>query len=573
MDSPSSEQNQYTVVARRYRPQSFVDLVGQQHVSQALANAIKLNRVGHAYLFTGARGVGKTSSARIFAKCLNCMTGPSASPCNECDVCQTVSIGEDIDVLEIDGASNRGIDEIRQLRSNAIVRPSRSRFKIYIIDEVHMLTQQAFNALLKTLEEPPDHVKFIFCTTDPQKIPITVLSRCQRFDFSPVQTPEIITRLSEICKSESIEAAPEALSILARRAGGSMRDSQSLLEQLFSFCEGQISTQDVHQLLGTADSSRIAEVADALIESDAAKSINLIATAIEGGVDAGQLANQLLGYFRDIMTVRVGASADALLFTSESDVESLTAKAQQLGLEKTLSIVQLLDHCITRMQSSMHSRTLMEVAIVRICNLQNLDLVADLANQLATGANKKPAKKKEQQVKTSASAAPATKPSEIPVQETTTKPASGIVTAKEPSAAVAPIPVNSQLELRQDNLQAIWQQSAGSVGGMAPEMAGSVQKLQLNGQQIQITFSDRLAFDFFQRSDRLNTVLESARKIAGDEVSLEFKLAENQNAAAAPKPKLTRVQMIRQLEQHEMVKNAIEVFDAEIIEFHERSKS
>ena len=578
MDSPSSEQNQYTVVARRYRPQSFVDLVGQQHVSQALANAIKLNRVGHAYLFTGARGVGKTSSARIFAKCLNCSTGPSATPCNECDVCQTVSIGEDIDVLEIDGASNRGIDEIRQLRSNAIVRPSRSRFKIYIIDEVHMLTQQAFNALLKTLEEPPDHVKFIFCTTDPQKIPITVLSRCQRFDFSPVQTPEIINRLSEICKSENIEADAEALSILARRAGGSMRDSQSLLEQLFSFCDGQISTQDVHQLLGTADSGRIAEVADALIESDAAKSIDLIANAIEGGVDAGQLANQLLGYFRDIMTVRVGASADALLFTSESDVESLTAKAEQLGLEKTLSIVQLLDHCITRMQSSMHSRTLMEVAIVRICNLQNLDLVADLANQLSSSSNKpagkKPAataKKKQPEVKASDSAV--AEPNGNSAQDTTTNVANGIVAAAATTNAADALPDKPQLELKQSNLQTIWQQSAGSIGGMAPEMAGSAKQIQLNGQQIQVTFSDRLAFDFFQRSDRFKTVLEAARKIAGNEVSLEFKLAENQNANSAPKPKLTRVQMIRQLEQHELVKNAIEVFDAEIIEFHERSKS
>ena len=180
MNAENTKEAQYTVVARRYRPQSFGDLVGQNHISQALGNAIKQNRVGHAYLFTGARGVGKTSSARIFAKCLNCQNGPAEKPCNECDICEAVSLGEDVDVLEIDGASNRGIDEIRQLRSNANVRPSRARYKIYIIDEVHMLTSQAFNALLKTLEEPPEHVKFIFCTTDPQKMPITVLSRCQR---------------------------------------------------------------------------------------------------------------------------------------------------------------------------------------------------------------------------------------------------------------------------------------------------------------------------------------------------------------------------------------------------------
>ena len=577
MNSPSSEQDQYTVVARRYRPQSFGDLVGQQHVAQALANAIRLNRVGHAYLFTGARGVGKTSSARIFAKCLNCITGPTSTPCNECDICQSVSIGEDIDVLEIDGASNRGIDEIRQLRSNAIVRPSRSRFKIYIIDEVHMLTQQAFNALLKTLEEPPDHVKFIFCTTDPQKIPITVLSRCQRFDFSPVQTTEIVSRLNEICASENIEADAEALSILARRAGGSMRDSQSLLEQLFSFCDGQISTDDVHQLLGTADSGRIAEIADALIESDAAGAINCIANAIDGGVDAGQLASQLLGYFRDTMAARVGASVEAMLFTSESELSALNAKAEKLGLEKALSIVQLLDHCITRMQSSMHGRTLLEVAAVRICNLQSLDVVADLVDQLA-GISATPGAPGKPTVASNATPG-ATKKKEVNPDsgsgrisdenhsgETVPEPQT------EPAAAVEESTPLPDLALQQGNLQSIWQSAAAHVGGMAPQAAGRVSQLILDGQQIRVTFSDRPAFDYFQRSDRKKTLVSAIQTIAGSQVSLEMQLKQDTDSTPTPEPKLTRVQMIRQLEQHELVKNAIEVFDAEIVEFHDGTK-
>ena len=263
-----SKTSQYTVVARRYRPQAFDDLIGQGHVVQALSNAINSSRVGHAYLFTGARGVGKTSSARIFAKCLNCQEGPTTSPCNQCDICESVSVGEDVDVLEIDGASNRGIDEIRQLRSNANVRPSRSRFKIYIIYEVHMLTQAAFNALLKTLEEPPEHVKFIFCTTDPQKIPITVLSRCQRFDFSPVKSDEIRNSLQKIATDEGIQADEAALALLARRANGSMRDSQSLLEQLLSFCGQEITTADVNQLLGTADIQMVADIARQMIAND-----------------------------------------------------------------------------------------------------------------------------------------------------------------------------------------------------------------------------------------------------------------------------------------------------------------
>src|SRR5262245_56196524 len=221
---------EYTVLARRYRPQQFADLVGQEAVAQVLINALESNRVAHAYLFTGARGVGKTSTARILAKCLNCVKGPTTTPCNECDLCLSIAAGEDIDVLEIDGASNRGIDEVREIRQNVQYRPGRARYKIYIIDEVHMLTPPAFNALLKTLEEPPAHVKFIFATTEAQKIPVTILSRCQRFDFSGIGVGQIKERLRAIVDREGMLADDEALEMVARRAGGSMRDAQSLLD-------------------------------------------------------------------------------------------------------------------------------------------------------------------------------------------------------------------------------------------------------------------------------------------------------------------------------------------------------
>src|SRR5438270_6268417 len=223
----------YTVLARRYRPQQFRDLVGQEAVAQALEGAIASGRVAHAYLFTGVRGVGKTSAARILAKALNCVNGPTATPCDQCDSCRAIATGEDIDVLEIDGASNNSVDDIRELRQNAQFRPSRSRFKIYIIDEVHMLAasaqKSAFNALLKTLEEPPPHVKFIFATTEVQKIPATILSRCQRFDFGGISLPHIVERLREIVAAEGMQADDTALEMIARRAGGSMRDAQSRL--------------------------------------------------------------------------------------------------------------------------------------------------------------------------------------------------------------------------------------------------------------------------------------------------------------------------------------------------------
>jgi DNA polymerase-3 subunit gamma/tau len=407
----NSNEEQYQVVALKYRPQGFDSLIGQGHIAQALSNAIDTNRVGHAYLFTGARGVGKTSSARIFAKCLNCSNGPTPSPCNECDICQSVSIGEDVDVLEIDGASNRGIDEIRLLRQNASIRPSRGRYKIYIIDEVHMLTTQAFNALLKTLEEPPQHVKFIFCTTDPQKIPITVLSRCQRFDFSPVQADEISKSLKAIAEKEGVTASDEALALLARRANGSMRDSQSLLEQLFSFCGSDISVDEVHELLGTTDMGRIAEIAGAIAIKDTTQTLSLIHESVTGGVDAGQLTGQLLGYFRDMMAVRAGCGEDILLNCSASDMPRLQELADELGLQTILTIVQMIDSAVVRMQSSLHKRTLLEVAAIRACNLESIDAISDLVNSLSgAGGAQTSVKRSSPGVSKSAATKPASKP-------------------------------------------------------------------------------------------------------------------------------------------------------------------
>ncbi len=373
----------YTVVARRYRPKTFAELVGQSTVSQALLSAIESNRVGHAYLFTGARGVGKTSTARIFAKALNAAAETNGKFDPNSDISQAIDAGEDMDVLEIDGASNRGIDEIRQLRSNAAVRPSRSRYKIYIIDEVHMLTTQAFNALLKTLEEPPAHVKFIFCTTDPEKMPITVLSRCQRFDFPPVQTDQIFERLKFICENEGTKADEAALRLIARRAAGSMRDSQSLLEQLLSFSGNQITVEVVHAMLGTADETRLASFATRLIERDAGGALRELNTAADEGVDVGQLAEQLLGYLRDMMTVTVGGSADLVRTANPNSVDQLREWGKTWGTMTLLSALQLLDETIVKMRHSVQSRILLEVALVQICNLQDLQALSDLVKAFA----------------------------------------------------------------------------------------------------------------------------------------------------------------------------------------------
>lgn len=396
---PPPHDGEYVVVARRYRPQTFEELIGQQHVAGALQQAIKTGRVGHAYLFTGARGVGKTSAARILAKALNCENGPTPHPCGQCDPCQRIASGDDVDVLEIDGASNRGIDEIRQLRQNAGVRPSRSRLKVYIIDEVHMLTKEAFNALLKTLEEPPEHVKFIFATTEPQKIPITILSRCQRFDFAGVDAGAIGERLRQIAVAEGVSIDEESLQILSVRAAGSMRDSQSLLEQLLAVADGQITADCVYSLLGIAPAARVAELAERLASRDAATGLSLLDASVRSGADPGQVLDQLIGYYRDVMAVAVGCPATQMLTALPAQYDAAKALGERLGVQTLLAAMQVLDQTAVRMRVSVHERTLADMAIVRLASLEDLDdlaqAVADLrANPASAGAGSAAAAKK-----------------------------------------------------------------------------------------------------------------------------------------------------------------------------------
>ena len=424
----------YTVVARRYRPKSFGELIGQDHISQALNRAISSGRVGHAYLFTGARGVGKTSTARIFAKALNIPEGSSEEHATE--IAQAIDTGEDIDVIEIDGASNRGIEEIRQLRANVNVRPSRSVYKIYIIDEVHMLTNQAFNALLKTLEEPPPHVKFIFCTTDPDKIPITVLSRCQRFDFAPVQLEAIQGRLKEISECEGYQADDEALALLARRAAGSMRDSQSLLEQVMSFSVDRITVDQVHDLLGTADESRLQAFAEVLMQADRLKAIQLVDEAVRAGADAGQLAEQLLGYLRDLMAVAVGGGADLLKLANPVSHGKLKEMAEAWGLHTVLAAVQILDESLVRMRSSISAVTLLEVALVQICELEQIASIPDLLERLQSGQLAKPApQKKKAEVGGLAESFQTGAKADTPAKPVATAPQVNSPTLSEPAAS------------------------------------------------------------------------------------------------------------------------------------------
>ena len=331
----------YTVVARRYRPQRFEDVVGQDHVVQSLKNAIRLNRIAQAYLFCGTRGVGKTSIARIFAKCLNCVRGPTESPCQTCDICQAITVGQDVDVIEIDGASNNGVEQVRELRQHASLRPSRSRYKIYYIDEVHMLSTGAFNALLKTLEEPPPHVKFLFATTEPNKIPITVLSRCQRYDFAGITPEAIAGTLGEICTREGVESEPEAAPgrgtprrWLAARCAVAAGPPAGLRQP-------QLTVEVVHTLLGTATDERLLKMLEALADHDSAAALGLLEQSASEGVQPAELLGGLIDLLRDAMVLAVGAES-MLLAISPRNRDQLKSIVDRWTLESILAALQIL---------------------------------------------------------------------------------------------------------------------------------------------------------------------------------------------------------------------------------------
>lgn len=368
----------YTVLARRFRPQAFDEVVGQEHVARALRNAIRAGRVAHAYMFTGARGVGKTSTARILAKALNCPHVVDGVPCNECEICQGISAGNDVDVLEIDGASNRGIDDIRSLRANVGVRSMRTQFKVYIIDEVHMLTREAFNALLKTLEEPPPNVKFVFCTTEPNKVPDTILSRCQRFDFSSIAETSIAERLRQIAKIEGFEVTEDALELVSRRARGSMRDSQSLFDQLLAFSDGTVSADDVHRMLGTAGDDRLLEVFTAIVEHRPGEVLSLLDACFTAGVQPGEFMDQVIGYVRDMMVVLSGGNSVALCAVASRHRSDLIAQGQKLGMQTVMAAFQILSDAKMQMFRSTFARTVLEMALVQLSLLENLSALSEL---------------------------------------------------------------------------------------------------------------------------------------------------------------------------------------------------
>ncbi len=573
----AKQPDNYTVIARRYRPVGFEDLIGQEHIASALKNAIDTGRIAHAYLFTGVRGVGKTSVARILARALNCIKGPTATPCGKCEICQAITTGEDVDVLEIDGASNRGIDRIRELRSSVQYLPSRARFKIFIIDEVHMLTEEAFNALLKTLEEPPPHVKFFFATTDPQDIPITILSRCQRFNLAGIAQDKILEHLKLIVKKEKMKAEDDALRILARRAAGSMRDAQSLLDQLLAFSGGDLTTEAVRQLLGSADDERMGQIAAAILADDIPELLGLVEKCVSEGLPLVELLDQLIAYWRDLMAIHLLGEQAPGLTIGPSLKGKILEQVKSLSLEQITAGMDLLAANRQKMKLSPLPRALVEVALVRLARLKDLIPLSQLAQAVSQGTLRLGSQGTPQ-------AAP---PAPRPISPAMSYTASGPVKKNDlktpdsssedsPQGVIASPSPRLRLALDRDSLVSVWAEALAKVGGLHErELRRGTPKL-LGERAIVLTFgqSQENSFSYCNEGPRIKRVEEALFAVTGEVCSIRFE----QDGSLSPEtvvqkatPAVDRQQVssareaMARAEMNPVVKRAVEFFDGKIV--------
>jgi len=545
----------YLVIARKWRPQTFADVAGQEHITRTLQNAISADRIAHAYLFTGVRGVGKTTAARILAKALNCEKGPTPNPCNECSQCREIAQGSSIDVLEIDGASNRGIDEVRQIIENVRYQPAHGRFKIYIIDEVHQVTKDAFNALLKTLEEPPPSVKFILATTEPHRLPATILSRCQRYDFRRMHLREIIQRLEMIAKSEGLDITQGALVLLAREADGSMRDAQSLLEQVLAMAapgdsKGKNAVVDealLQEVLGLAERRTLYDISAAVLEGNAQKCVELISAAVHQGRDINRLSRDLVEHFRNLLVARLGAGAQTatgsrnpraggatpLLDLPDQEIADLAAQAANLEVDTLLDYFDFMAAGDEEMARSSTPRFTLESVLIRLAGLPQALPVAGLIERLERLEGK---------------AAPGAAVKERPAPPAREKAAPSGAVAYPTAAAALPAAADS------------WRDFLTAVGKEQKFLAShlnTAQPLELPPGRLRIGVSERHHLAFLLDGDNLATLKEQAKKFFGQEVNVQI---VSQVAEAAHESGETRDAAASDPGRSPMVNEALRIF-------------
>lgn len=540
----------YQVLARKWRPQSFEDIVGQGHITRTLQNAIRTGRIAHAYLFTGVRGVGKTTAARILAKALNCEKGPTPTPCNQCRQCAEITAGSSIDVLEIDGASNRGIDEIRQIIENVRYQPAKCRFKIYIIDEVHQVTKDAFNALLKTLEEPPPSVKFILATTEPHRLPETILSRCQRYDFRRISVREIVQRLSEIAQKEAAKVTDGALALLAREADGSMRDAQSLMEQVLAYAHSgatveysSINEQVLQDVLGLAERQVLYDLSSAVIQGDAQKCIEMVAEIVAQGRELTRLSRDLVEQFRNLLVAglletKTAATAskergrEYLLDLPDQEMSDLTAQVKDVTVETLLDYLNFMAAGDEDVGRSANPRFALEAVLVRLATLPKTLPVVELVERLET-------------LETKLSGGRAVAP---PVK------------AQPATVADAPQPAKSVTGSRGDTAET-WREFVAFVNKQKKFLGLHLQAgvaLDLSPGQLKIGVTERHHLNYLQDSENCSALKSLAKQFFADDLTISFAIIDaDRQRAGEPVPGDASA---RSEEKSDMVKEALRIF-------------
>jgi DNA polymerase-3 subunit gamma/tau len=529
----------YTVLARRYRSTTFDDVIGQDHVAQTLKKAIDSGRVAHAYLFCGTRGVGKTSMARILAKALNCEAHPEAtsSPCGKCNSCLAIARGEDLDVIEIDAASNRGIDNIRDLISNAQFSPARSRFKIYIIDEVHGLSKDAFNALLKVLEEPPSHVKFILATTEPEKVLPTILSRCQRYDFRNIGAREIAGHLADICKKEKIKADEDALMLLAKAGAGSMRDALSLLDRMLSVGEKHLDMELVERLLGLPKSQLIFDLASAIAGGDVKGTLGRASSLVDSGLSVDALLAALVDHVRNLLIIRTCGPDSELVEAPGLTMADLTAQAERFDPIALTQDITILEELRRQIRQSQAGRALLDATLVRMALSDQFSTIGDLLSQLDGGAPAETQKKNDR-----VSPAPvvrravAPEPIPVPTPPPVAMPLQGAAAFPASVEASSVEPVNT------DDLPRVWRamlsllatHGQGLQSLLAPGKLASIE----DGRAVVRYDSQHETFvKMLDRNGKKELVRNGLSKVLGQPVGVMFEVElEAAPAARMPQP-------------------------------------
>jgi DNA polymerase-3 subunit gamma/tau len=576
----------YQVIARKWRPQTFGDVVGQQHVTRTLSNAIQSGRVAHAYIFSGARGVGKTTTARILAKALNCVKGPAAEPCNECDSCREIGLGNSLDVIEIDAASNRGIDQIRELREMVRYAPAGGRYKVVILDEAHMLTDEASNALLKTLEEPPDKVIFVMATTQPEDLADTIRSRSQHFHFRALSFVEISEALEQICVKENLTAEPGAIAVMARAAEGSLRDGLSLLEQARAYCGSNITDAQVRELLGVVPGEILDELTGAIQERSAERVLSLVHKMLAEGQNLQHFCREAIGHFRNLLVARV-CGADSELVAAPSDERPGLKKASEFFSEEDLTrFFQILLHTDEDLRRKPDARLHLEMGLLRMVNAARLSPLEEILAQLEGGTPASPSPAR-------SSSAPAQEP---PAARASAPAAFAAATSQGAATAAAPAKMQTSPAPRPENaapalaaMPGVIARSAAVGDGLIQaqvdsiknaiiaqekflgELVGHASRWEMSGGEVRLFFptESRALAEMLQARDPMERLRNVASRILGQTVRVCVKLEAVQMGGTTSNG--TR-ELRAKFEQDPIVRAMLERFGGQISDVKRRGE-